>query len=61
MVEAVGHRVAQLERFAFGPLRLDRAGANGRPLPPGEHRLLTVAEVERLRKAARSPLGESKA
>jgi 23S rRNA pseudouridine2605 synthase len=43
MCEAVGHPVAQLERIAFGPLRL-------RGLGPGESRLLTPAEVERLRK-----------
>jgi 23S rRNA pseudouridine2605 synthase len=59
MLEAVGHRVVELERFAFGPLRLDRAGQNGGPLPPGEHRLLSGAEVERLRKAAQPALGES--
>jgi 23S rRNA pseudouridine2605 synthase len=45
MCEAVGHRVTALERIAFGPLRLER-------LPEGEYRLLTPAEVERLRKAA---------
>jgi 23S rRNA pseudouridine2605 synthase len=45
MCEAVGHRVTALERTAFGPLRLER-------LPEGEHRRLTPAEVERLRKAA---------
>jgi 23S rRNA pseudouridine2605 synthase len=44
MCEAVGHRVTALERTAFGPLRLER-------LPEGEHRRLTPAEVERLRKA----------
>jgi 23S rRNA pseudouridine2605 synthase len=59
MLEVVGHRVVELERFAFGPLRLDRAGPNGGPLPPGEHRLLAAAEVERLRKAAQPALGES--
>jgi 23S rRNA pseudouridine2605 synthase len=47
MCEAVGHRVAELERVAFGPLRL---GA----LAPGKSRKLTPAEVERLRKAAES-------
>jgi 23S rRNA pseudouridine2605 synthase len=46
MAEAVGHRVVELERVAFGPLRL-------RGLGPGEHRRLTAAEVERLRAAAR--------
>jgi 23S rRNA pseudouridine2605 synthase len=47
MCEAVGHPVVELERIAFGPLRL---GA----LAPGQARLLTPAEVERLRKTAES-------
>jgi 23S rRNA pseudouridine2605 synthase len=47
MCEAVGHPVEELERVAFGPLRLG-------PLAPGEARLLTPAEVERLRKTAES-------
>jgi 23S rRNA pseudouridine2605 synthase len=47
MCAAVGHPVTELERVAFGPLRLG-------PLGPGEARLLTPAEVERLRKAAES-------
>jgi 23S rRNA pseudouridine2605 synthase len=47
MCEAVGHPVAELERIAFGPLRLGDLG-------PGEARLLTPAEVEQLRKAAES-------
>ncbi|MBX5469262.1 MAG: rRNA pseudouridine synthase [Thermoleophilaceae bacterium] len=46
MCEAVGHRVVELERVAFGPLRLDGLGR-------GRARRLTSAEVERLRKAAR--------
>ena len=46
MCEAVGHRVIELERVAFGPLRLG-------DLRPGRHRRLTAAEVERLRAAAR--------
>jgi 23S rRNA pseudouridine2605 synthase len=45
MLEAVGHRVVKLERVAFGPLGL-------RGLEPGESRLLTKAEVHRLRLAA---------
>ncbi|MEA2428119.1 MAG: rRNA synthase [Thermoleophilaceae bacterium] len=45
MAEAVGHRVVSLERVQFGPLRLER-------LAPGQHRRLSAAEVERLRKAA---------
>jgi 23S rRNA pseudouridine2605 synthase len=45
MCEAVGHRVTELERVAFGPLGL-------RGLAPGESRRLTRAEVERLRRAA---------
>ena len=44
MSEAVGHRVVELERIAFGPLRLG-------DLRPGESRRLSAAEVERLRKA----------
>jgi 23S rRNA pseudouridine2605 synthase len=48
MCEAVGHRVVELRRVAFGPLRLGDLGA-------GRHRRLTAAEVERLRKAARDP------
>jgi len=47
MFEAVGHRVAELERIAFGPLRLDA-------LKAGHSRRLSPAEVERLRKAAES-------
>lgn len=42
MCEAVGHPVLELERIAFGQLRL--AG-----LKPGSHRRLREAEVERLR------------
>jgi 23S rRNA pseudouridine2605 synthase len=45
MCEAVGHPVRELERIAFGPLRLGG-------LEPGEHRKLTPAEVERLRSLA---------
>jgi 23S rRNA pseudouridine2605 synthase len=47
MCEAVGHPVVELERVAFGPLRLGS-------LAPGQARLLTPAEVERLRKTAES-------
>jgi 23S rRNA pseudouridine2605 synthase len=43
MVEAVGHRVVELERVAFGPLGL-------RGLEPGKSRRLTKPEVERLRR-----------
>ncbi|MEA2480364.1 MAG: rRNA synthase [Thermoleophilaceae bacterium] len=46
MVEAIGHRVASLERIAFGPLRLSG-------LAPGAHRRLSPAEVERLWKNPR--------
>ncbi len=46
MCEAVGHRVLDLRRVAFGPLSLGG-------LEEGGHRLLTAAEVERLRAAAR--------
>src|SRR5215210_2209505 len=47
MVEAVGHRVVELQRLAFGPLGL-------RGLELGKSRRLTRAEVERLRRAAES-------
>jgi 23S rRNA pseudouridine2605 synthase len=46
MVEAVGHRVVELERVAFGPLGL-------RGLELGKSRRLKEAEVERLRRAGR--------
>ena len=45
LIEAVGHRVVELERVAFGPLGL-------RGLAIGKSRLLKTAEVERLRRAA---------
>jgi 23S rRNA pseudouridine2605 synthase len=45
MCEAVGHRVVELERVAFGPLGL-------RGLPTGKSRRLKDTEVERLRRAA---------
>ena len=46
MLEAVGHRVVELERVAFGPLGL-------RGLEVGKSRRLTQREIERLRRAAR--------
>jgi 23S rRNA pseudouridine2605 synthase len=52
MCEAVGHRVVELERVAFGPLGL-------RGLEPGKSRRLKEAEVERLRRAARMPRREA--
>ena len=45
MLEAVGHRVVELERVAFGPLGL-------RGLERGRSRRLRDNEVERLRRAA---------
>jgi 23S rRNA pseudouridine2605 synthase len=42
MCEAVGHPVLELQRIAFGPLRL-------RGLEPGAYRRLRSGEVERLR------------
>jgi 23S rRNA pseudouridine2605 synthase len=45
MLEAVGHRVVELERVAFGPLGL-------RGLEQGKSRRLSQREVERLRRAA---------
>jgi 23S rRNA pseudouridine2605 synthase len=47
MCEAVGHPVAELQRVAFGPLRLGG-------LREGEHRRLTRAELERLRRVPRT-------
>jgi 23S rRNA pseudouridine2605 synthase len=48
MCDAVGHPVLALRRVAFGPLRLG-------DLPPGAHRRLSAAEVERLRGAGPRP------
>jgi 23S rRNA pseudouridine2605 synthase len=45
MCDAVGHPVVELERVAFGPLRLG-------DLKPGQSRPLGAAEIERLRQAA---------
>lgn len=47
MCEAVGHPVRRLERTGFGPLTLGG-------LKPGDHRRLTVAEIEQLSRAAGS-------
>jgi 23S rRNA pseudouridine2605 synthase len=47
MVQAVGHKVLELRRTGFGPLRLGR-------LKPGGWRLLSVGEIEALRRATRS-------
>jgi 23S rRNA pseudouridine2605 synthase len=47
MLEAVGHRVVELERVAFGPLGL-------RGLELGKSRRLSDREVDRLRRAAES-------
>lgn len=46
MLEAVGHPVRDLQRTAFGPLRLGR-------LKEGDWRRLRQPEIEELRKAAR--------
>ncbi len=46
MCEAVGHRVLELERVAFGPLRLG-------DLAPGAHRRLSKRELARLRALGR--------
>jgi 23S rRNA pseudouridine2605 synthase len=48
MLDAVGHPVLTLERVRFGPLWLGK-------LEVGEHRRLTRAEVERLRRDESSP------
>ena len=46
MLARVGHKVLELKRIAFGPLRL-------KDLEPGENRRLTTAELRELRYAAR--------
>jgi 23S rRNA pseudouridine2605 synthase len=46
MLEAVGHPVIALERVRFGPLWLGK-------LEEGQHRRLTAAEIEKLRRAGR--------
>jgi 23S rRNA pseudouridine2605 synthase len=48
MIEAVGHRVLELERVAFGPLGL-------RGLERGQSRRLKEVEVQRLRRSASGP------
>ncbi len=44
MFEAVGHHVEKIKRVRYGPLALD--------VPPGEHRSLTLREIERLKSAS---------
>lgn len=44
MFEEVGHHVEKIKRVKYGPLALD--------VPPGEFRVLTAKEVDRLRTAA---------
>jgi 23S rRNA pseudouridine2605 synthase len=46
MAEAVGNEVVELERIAFGPLRLGE-------LAPGEARRLRASELKRLWKDGR--------
>src|SRR5215469_14945900 len=43
MFEEIGHHVEKIRRVKYGPLVLD--------VPPGEHRHLSLAEVQRLRGA----------
>jgi 23S rRNA pseudouridine2605 synthase len=50
MCEAVGHRVCELQRVAFGPLRLG-------DLEPGGYRLLDANEVRLLRAAGHNSRG----
>ncbi|HEU0250477.1 MAG TPA: hypothetical protein VFR48_07125, partial [Solirubrobacteraceae bacterium] len=52
MCEAVGYRVLELERIAFGPLMLGN-------LPRGSHRRLDKVEVERLREASTRIVGKA--
>jgi 23S rRNA pseudouridine2605 synthase len=51
MCEAAGHRVCELQRVAFGPLRLD-------DLAPGGYRLLDADEVRLLRAAGHNSAGD---
>src|SRR5262249_43335706 len=46
MFEAVGHHVEKIKRVKYGPLALD--------VPPGEFRMLTLKEIERLKSATSS-------
>ena len=43
MFEEIGHHVEKIKRVKYGPLVLD--------VPPGEHRHLSLAEVQKLRAA----------
>jgi 23S rRNA pseudouridine2605 synthase len=45
MFEAVGHHVEKIKRVRYGPLTLD--------VPPGEFRMLTLKEIERLKSATK--------
>jgi 23S rRNA pseudouridine2605 synthase len=44
MFEAVGHHVEKIKRVRYGPLTLD--------VPPGEFRMLTLKELQRLKSAS---------
>ena len=54
MFDAIGHPVLELQRVAFGPLRLG-------DLAPGAHRRLSDAEVSRLRASARASTASRRA
>ncbi len=54
MFDAIGHPVLELERIAFGTLRLG-------DLAPGDHRRLSDAEVSRLRASARASTASRRA
>ena len=45
MFEAVGHHVEKIKRVRYGPLTLD--------VPPGEFRMLTLKELQRLKSATK--------
>jgi 23S rRNA pseudouridine2605 synthase len=53
MFEAVGHHVEKIKRVKYGPLALD--------VPPGEFRMLTLKEIERLKSATKSGAAQKKA
>lgn len=46
MFEAVGHHVEKIKRVRYGPLTLD--------VPPGQFRMLTLKEIDRLKSATKS-------
>jgi 23S rRNA pseudouridine2605 synthase len=52
MFETVGHHVEKIKRVRYGPLTLD--------VPPGEFRMLTLKEIEKLRSASKNSAARSR-